>query len=72
MNTSGWRTARACNVGGCVAVQAVDTGAGIVVEVTDTKNPGPVLRYTRDEWEAFLHGALLGEFDIETLLGGTA
>jgi Domain of unknown function (DUF397) len=46
--------------GACVEV----AGDGRDVLVRDSKNPGgPVLRFTRDEWRAFLTGARDGEFD---------
>jgi Domain of unknown function (DUF397) len=34
------------------------------IGVRDSKNPGgPVLRFTPDEWRAFIGGARNGEFD---------
>jgi hypothetical protein len=33
--------------------------------VRDSKDPtGPILRFTREEWAAFLGGAKEGEFDL--------
>jgi hypothetical protein len=44
----------------CVSVRFVEG----VVQVRDDKAPdGPVLVFNRGEWEAFLLGALDGEFD---------
>jgi hypothetical protein len=38
------------------------------VQVRDSKDPdGPVLAFTRREWEAFLAGCKDGEFDLPTL-----
>jgi len=35
-----------------------------MIAVRDSKDPsGPILTYTRVEWEAFLDGAKKGEFD---------
>jgi hypothetical protein len=35
-----------------------------MIGIRDSKNPqGPVLRFTPGEWDAFLAGALAGEFD---------
>jgi hypothetical protein len=35
------------------------------VNVRDSKNPtGPLLRFTADEWQAFLDGVQAGEFDL--------
>lgn len=43
----------------------VDTD-GPDVRVRDSKDPtGPVLKFTPDEWDAFLAGAKDGEFDHE-------
>lgn len=57
-----WRKARASsNGGGCVEVAPLAEGG---IAVRDSKDPdGPVLRYTRGEWAAFLDGAKSGEFD---------
>lgn len=38
--------------------------SGTAVMVRDAKDAaGPVLRFTRDEWRAFLAGVRAGEFD---------
>lgn len=48
----------------CVEVAFVD-GGDIVAVVRDSKNPtGPVLGFTRGEWQAFLDGAKDNEFDL--------
>jgi hypothetical protein len=45
----------------CVEVASLPNGG---VGVRDSKDPcGPVLRFTPDEWHAFLGGARNGEFD---------
>ncbi len=47
--------------GNCVEVASLSDGG---VGVRDSKDPsGPVLRFTPDEWHAFLGGARKGEFD---------
>jgi hypothetical protein len=47
--------------GSCVEVAGMPDGG---VGVRDSKDPsGPVLRFTVDEWRAFLGGARNGEFD---------
>ena len=47
--------------GNCVEVAELPGGS---VGVRNSRNPaGPVLRFTRTEWEAFLGGTRLGEFD---------
>lgn len=55
-----WRTAKSCAAGNCVQVAAHEGG----VVIGDSKNPdGPILRYSADEWAAFLTGAKNGDFD---------
>lgn len=55
-----WRTSRACDGGACVRVAQY----GGSVFVGDTKSPrGPVIEFTMDEWQQFLAGAKLGDFD---------
>jgi hypothetical protein len=47
--------------GNCVEVANLSEGG---VAVRNSRDPeGPVLRFTPDEWHAFLGGAQLGEFD---------
>jgi hypothetical protein len=47
--------------GNCVEVANLPTGE---IGVRDSKNSeGPVLRFTPDEWHAFLGGVRNGEFD---------
>jgi hypothetical protein len=54
--------------GNCVEVTELP---GDSVGVRNSRDPaGPVLRFTRDEWDAFLGGARLGEFDSYGSTGG--
>jgi hypothetical protein len=47
--------------GNCVEVASLPDGE---IGVRDSKDPdGAVLRFTHDEWQAFLGGARNGEFD---------
>lgn len=49
-----------CGNGSCVEVAT--TGDDFFVR--DSKNPqGPVLRFTSAEWQAFLAGAVAGQFN---------
>ena len=58
---SRWRKSRHSTSGNCVEVRL----HGGRVEVRDSKDPrGGVLRYTADEWDAFIAGAKDGEFDL--------
>lgn len=61
--SEGWRRSSFCNgAATCVEVRTLPDGG---VEVRDGKNPdGPVLRYTREEWAAFVAGVHAGEFDL--------
>jgi len=48
------------NGGQCVEVRRNHEA----IQVRDSKDPhGPVLQFTRHEWEAFIGGAKDGEFD---------
>ena len=50
----------ASGTGGCVGVRMLRNG----VKVRDLKDEnGPVLSFTRREWNAFLRGVRDGEFD---------
>jgi hypothetical protein len=47
--------------GNCVEVASLPDGG---VGLRNSRDPeGPVLRFTPDEWHAFLGGAQMGEFD---------
>ena len=64
----GWRVSSRCGPNGpCVSVALFPDGT---VAVRDTKEPeGPILRFTREEWTAFLAGAADGEFTLAALNG---
>jgi hypothetical protein len=51
------------NGGNCVEVALLPDGGRAVRDSKDQQ--GPVLRFTRAEWSAFLDGAKGGEFDDE-------
>jgi hypothetical protein len=47
--------------GSCVEVTQLEDG---MIGIRDSRAPGgPTLRFTRDEWAAFLAGVDSGEFD---------
>jgi hypothetical protein len=56
-----WRKSSLSTTNGCVEVAFVDDG----VALRDSKHQGrgPVLEFTALEWQAFLAGVRLGEFD---------
>ena len=57
-----WRKAtKSNNNGACTEVRAING----MIEVRDSKDPqGPTLRFTAEEWDAFLDGAKKDEFQI--------
>lgn len=64
MITNEWKKSpRSNGTGGsnCVEVALLDGGVG----VRDSKDQaGPVLKFTRAEWDAFITSAKDGEFDL--------
>lgn len=58
-----WRKSRRCGNSTCVEVATLAEE----VLVRDSKVvEGPVLRYTHEEWMAFVSGVKEGDFDINT------
>lgn len=56
-----WRRSQQCDSGSCV--EAAVIGADIAVR--DSKDPrGAVLRFTKDEWDAFVSGVRAGDFEF--------
>ena len=56
-----WRRSQRCDTGTCVEAAA----AGEDVAVRDSKDPtGPVLRFTKSEWDAFIAGVREGDFEF--------
>lgn len=56
-----WKRSTRCDSGTCVEVASLKDG----VVVRDSKDPeGPVLRFTHDEWHAFILGAQQQEFNF--------
>jgi Domain of unknown function (DUF397) len=57
-----WRKPSQSGLDGCVEVAVVD---GTHVAVRHSKDrSGPVLTFSRGEWEAFVGGVREGEFDV--------
>ena len=66
MSTSGseltWIRARRCESHACVEVAAGPNG---IIHVRNSNDPdGPTLRFTPEEWVAFLGGVRDGDFDF--------
>lgn len=59
MLTEEWKSAR-CGNGACVEVSK----AGDQILVRNSKTPGVVGVFSKDEWLAFINGAKDGEFDL--------
>jgi hypothetical protein len=56
-----WIESSFCDTSRCVSVATLD---GNLVGIRDTKqSDGPILTYTRDEWNAFVQGVRSGDFD---------
>ena len=55
-----WRIASQCESGGCVGVARHED----FVVIGNSSDPeAPVSRFTRQEWQAFIAGVKLGDFD---------
>jgi Domain of unknown function (DUF397) len=62
LSTLVWRKSTLSMSNGCVEVAIQDNG----VALRDSKDrSGPVLLFTRHEWEAFVGGVRAGEFDLD-------
>lgn len=55
-----WRASRTCDNGQCIKVARA--GRSVLIGNT-TKPEGPVSEFTVEEWQHFLAGAKLGDFD---------
>jgi hypothetical protein len=54
-----WRRGTRCDTSACVEVSTHE-----VVQVRDSKDPGPVLTFTPDAWTAFLTDVKAGRLDL--------
>jgi len=57
-----WRKSRRSGYDGCVEVAFIE-GAQVAVRHSKDRS-GPVLTFSRAEWEAFVVGVRDGEFDV--------
>jgi uncharacterized protein DUF397 len=59
-NDTAWRKSTRSQYNNCVEVRFVDD----TVPLRNSRDPdGPVLVFTASEWDAFVEGVKLGEFD---------
>jgi hypothetical protein len=58
-----FKSTRSGNNGACVEVARLGDGT-IGVRDTKAQGQGPILTFTRAEWDAFISGAKDGEFDL--------
>ncbi|GAA1409187.1 DUF397 domain-containing protein [Catellatospora coxensis] len=59
VETTVWLKSKRCDSNACVEVALI----GQVVAMRDSKDPdGPILRFTRQEWDAFTAGLHEGDF----------
>ena len=63
LSTSVWRKSTLSASNGCVEV-AIRADCVALRDMKDRN--GPVLVFSRDEWEAFIGGVRAGEFDLES------
>jgi len=56
-----WRKSTRSGIDGCVEVALIE---GRVAVRHSKESTGPVLTFTLAEWEAFIGGVRLGEFDL--------
>ena len=62
LTNAAWRKATRSNPNNnCVEIAFV--AAGVAVHDTKQNGTGPILQFTRPEWEAFIGGVKDGEFD---------
>lgn len=58
-HTTDWRKSSFCATGACVEIATTDDE----ILVRDSKDSdGPILRFTAEEWSAFVAGVTAGEF----------
>lgn len=67
-----YRRSTFCTAGTCVevAVLAVD-GDVVVRDAKSQSDEAPVLRFTKDEWDAFIAGVQAGEFSHDALFANS-
>ncbi len=56
-----WRKSRFCDSGACVEVAV--TGGEVAIRDSKTSD-GPILRFSRSEWDAFVAGVEAGDFQL--------
>ena len=59
---STWRRSSACSHSDCVEVQLDHA----VIRVRNSRRPDQAVEFTTEEWDAFLRGAIGGEFSPQS------
>jgi hypothetical protein len=62
-----FRRSSFCGHLGCIEVAMLPCSDIALRDSKDNRADAPVLRFTTEEWEAFLNGVLAGEFAPSTL-----
>lgn len=60
-STLTWVRAKRCESGNCVEIARVDDKIAVR---NSTQPDGPVVTFTKAEWDAFVHGVVDGDFDL--------
>lgn len=62
-----FRRSSFCGGGVCVEVAALPGDEIVIRDSKDTRSDAPLLRFTPDEWDAFIAGVVDGQFTREAL-----
>jgi hypothetical protein len=63
-----FRRSSFCGEGGCVEVAALPGDEIVIRDSKDPRSDAPRLTFTAAEWDAFLHGAMAGDFARSALV----
>ena len=61
LNRRKWIKSSLCDGGECVEISGLGTDE---IRMRSSANPYKILKFTPEEWDAFLGGVLAGEFDL--------
>lgn len=67
-----FRRSTFCTAGTCVEVAVLTADGDVIVrDAKSQPDDAPVLRFRKDEWDAFVAGVHAGEFSYDALLAST-